>query len=169
MNGCSGGSILGSLFYAQENPIPQDSDYGYTGNEDAGCHDVESSNYAQSNTIHIVNPKALYVKYTLCNTGPITAIINVPEALFGYSGGVLNRADCPPQPPTETLHGVVLIGWSTINGVDAVIMRNSWGTGWGNDGYAYMELTDLLIDEETETYDDGVCGMYREMTYATVL
>lgn len=72
----------------------------------------------------------------------------------------MNRYDCPPD-QTETLHSVNLIGWTTVDGVEAVVVRNSWGTGWGQDGYAYFELSD--------NDDLGVCGMYREIVGASIV
>jgi C1A family cysteine protease len=35
-------------------------------------------------------------------------------------------------------HAVMAVGYIVINGIKYFIVRNSWGTGWGDKGYFYM-------------------------------
>jgi hypothetical protein len=39
------------------------------------------------------------------------------------------------------LHAVAVVGASTVAGVPAFLARNSWGTGWGLEGHAWVPLT----------------------------
>lgn len=41
-------------------------------------------------------------------------------------------------------HAVVAVGYKTINGSPYYIIRNSWGTGWGDKGYFYMPEAFLM-------------------------
>lgn len=36
-------------------------------------------------------------------------------------------------------HGVVIVGYGVLNGVNHWIARNSWGTGWGLNGYFHVQ------------------------------
>lgn len=36
-------------------------------------------------------------------------------------------------------HVVAIVGYDTVNSTDVWIVRNSWGTHWGDHGYAYVE------------------------------
>ena len=71
--------------------------------------------------------------YTLHYVSPVTAAIETKATfLKGYMGGVYSRnPDCGPEPD----HAVVIVAYSENN----YIIRNSWGTGWGVDGYLFWD------------------------------
>merc|ERR1740117_1605806 len=52
---------------------------------------------------------------------------------MNYAGGILNTDQCP----TSIDHAVAMVGWGTdaTTAQDYWIVRNSWGTGWGEAGY----------------------------------
>lgn len=58
---------------------------------------------------------------------------------------------------TSLDHGVVVVGYGSENGVDYWLVRNSWGTGWGEDGYFKMQR-----NVRTPT---GKCGITMEASY----
>ena len=50
------------------------------------------------------------------------------------SGVYTNTTDCDlPQ-----THGVVIVGYGTMDSIDYWIIRNSWGDWWGDKGYVKM-------------------------------
>ncbi|KAK9808537.1 hypothetical protein WJX73_006068 [Symbiochloris irregularis] len=64
--------------------------------------------------------------------GPIAAGICVTEEFEAYSGGIFrDETNC-----TTEMHDVELAGWGEEAGIKYWIIRNSWGTYWGENGWA---------------------------------
>jgi hypothetical protein len=80
-------------------------------------------------------PPVNSIKQAIYTYGPVSAAICVNNAFRAYDGGVFNGPSC-----TTINHGITLVGWNDSQGSDGVwILRNSWGTGWGEDGYMRIE------------------------------
>ncbi|KAK6300247.1 hypothetical protein J4Q44_G00283450 [Coregonus suidteri] len=68
---------------------------------------------------------------TLYEVGPIAVSVNARHPSFKlYKDGVLYQPDCS----TRTNHAVLAVGYGSSY-LDYWIVKNSWGTGWGRDGY----------------------------------
>ena len=51
--------------------------------------------------------------------------------MLSYRGGIY--AGCTGSPATN--HVVAVVGYGTDNGVDYWLVKNSWGSEWGEKGY----------------------------------
>ena len=54
-----------------------------------------------------------------------------------YSGGVWNETFCSNE-SNDANHIVVIVGYGTMGRGDYWLVKNSWGTGWGEGGYIKM-------------------------------
>ena len=74
----------------------------------------------------------------------------------GYSSGIIDASlGCP----TKIDHAVVAVGWGVENDVQYYIIRNSWGTGWGEQGFVR-----IATDDGDAPYL-GVCGINQYVYY----
>lgn len=77
---------------------------------------------------------------------PIAVSIEADTAYFqSYSSGVLDSTACG----TTLDHAVLAAGYGTENGINYWLVKNSWGTSWGENGYIKIAAVD----------GEGICGI----------
>lgn len=77
-------------------------------------------------------PSRAQLKAALCAHGPLAVAVRATGAFQAYTDGVFNEG------ATGNInHGVTLVGWDDTK--NAWRIKNSWGTGWGDDGYMWID------------------------------
>lgn len=90
------------------------------------------SNWAWVSVAPFYNETAML--YGSWQYGPLSICVDASSWQF-YTGGIVT-SNCG----TKIDHCVQLVGWNTSpSGIPYWIVRNSWGTSWGNNGYIYIE------------------------------
>ena len=86
---------------------------------------------------------------------PVSVAIEADQREFQlYSSGVFT-ATCG----TNLDHGVLVVGYGTLNGLEYYKVKNSWGTEWGLNGYI------LLAKGANYNSGNGQCGVLMEPSY----
>jgi C1A family cysteine protease len=70
--------------------------------------------------------------------GPVSAGLEADQQAFQfYSGGILSDNTCG----TNVNQGVLVVGFGTdtVSNTQYWIVKNSWGTSWGEAGYARLK------------------------------
>jgi cathepsin X len=168
---CNGGDPYLVYQYASQQGIPEDSCVNYLAKnaEDENCSDIKRCVMCvgkppdphdpnpQANCTPIESPPVWYakeyglvagasaMKAEIYARGPIACMIYVTDKLKDkYKGGVFSQFTVNPLPN----HVVSVIGWGVEDGEEYWIVRNSWGTYWGEFGYFRIRMhnRNLLLE-----------------------
>lgn len=70
--------------------------------------------------------------------GPVSVAFQVDNSFRAYAGGVFNSVSCKSG-TQDVNHAVLAVGYGVDpNNIPYYIIKNSWGSGWGENGYFRM-------------------------------
>jgi len=136
-HGCNGGLMDNAFKYIKDNGgIDTEDSYPYHG-ENEKCHFKKTDVGAtDSGFVDIPEGDEVALKNASATVGPISVAIDASHMSFQfYHSGVYDEAACDPK---QLDHGVLLVGYGTLQGKDFWLVKNSWGPGWGIKGYIRM-------------------------------
>ena len=160
-------------FVKDNNGICSESDYPYTsGNGDGGscikeCTPVSGTKVQSYVDVTSNSDTAMMTALTV---GPISIAIEADQKSFQlYNSGIYSDYEgCNANSKTNGIdtqpnidHAVVLVGYGSENGQDYYILRNSWDTSWGENGY-------MRIIRGSKYGPYGVCGVLYDPMYPVV-
>jgi len=86
----------------------------------------------------------------LAAKGPISIQVFSPDAWFSYKGGIYSLSNCSSKKDYLN-HAVQLVGYNKSGTTPYWIIRNSWNSSWGEDGYIYLEMGKNLCGVADDT------------------
>ncbi len=83
-------------------------------------------------------PSVKQIKEALCKYGPVFSSMKVSDTrlFMSYAGGIYNEK-VRVSGPRDTNHAIIIAGWDDSK--KAWLVRNSWGSDWGENGYVWIE------------------------------
>merc|ERR1712100_43247 len=142
--GCNGGLMDDAFKYAEGTAIDTETQYGYTG-RDGTCHAKAGVTKVKS-FVDVKTKSASSLKAAVAE-GPVSVAIDAAGLAFQlYFGGIIKHF-CG----TSLDHGVLVVGYGTDKGTDYWLLKNSWGAGWGENGYF------RILREQSKDNSAGVC------------
>ena len=79
----------------------------------------------------------------LLDSAPLVSTMEVHQSFINYVSGVYHSLGITD--PVLGGHCIAIVGYS--DGLGAWLVRNSWGDGWGMQGYAWVQYADSAIDD----------------------
>ncbi|KAJ8921570.1 hypothetical protein NQ315_010475 [Exocentrus adspersus] len=150
--GCDGGNMVVAYGYIKANGIEREDDYPYE-EKNGWCRYSDGSIVTRISGYVIVPQDENSVKDAVASVGPIAAGIDAGH-FQNYAGGVFETSECSS---TELNHGVLIAGYGTENGKDYWLIKNSWASWWGDNGYVKMARN-----------RNNLCGVATDPSYPVV-
>ncbi|KHK02695.1 C1 family peptidase [Desulfovibrio sp. TomC] len=161
-NCANGGYASTASTYLKTTGTARETCYPYT-NTDGTCGTAcanwqiapyKTTNWSYANTTFPAT--AALLKTAVSTKGPVVARMVVYSDFYNYTGGVYTKVSGQNMGG----HFVLVVGWD--DRTSAFLVKNSWGTSWGESGYfwiAYSELAsvDVRFGEWVYVYD-GATG-----------
>lgn len=152
--GCLGGYMEKAFQFMMLNGgISREYDYPYVG-EQGICNIFAARKIGATITGYVQIPEG---NETLLQAAvasqPVSVAIDASGEPFQfYSSGVF-AGSCGQS----LNHGVLVVGYGVEKGAKYWIVKNSWGTGWGDKGYIKLE--------RGSSDKNGICGIAKEASY----
>jgi len=123
-SGCNGGLMHTALKYVSTKGLMSDKDYAYKGRGGLCAYNASKTLTKAGNITCQENLSVDATKNLLATAGPLAIALDATD-FRRYTGNVLSCRTSRPN------HAVLLVGY----GADHWIIKNSWGTNWGEKGF----------------------------------
>ncbi|KAJ1698811.1 hypothetical protein LUZ63_007323 [Rhynchospora breviuscula] len=154
--GCNGGyEYYGFDWVAKNGGITTEANYPYTQTQGACAYSKISDHAA---TITGYQHVTAYSESALMNAvanQPVSIAIDASGSAFQFYSGGIFTGPCG----TNLDHAVTAVGYGTSSGTNYWIVKNSWGTSWGESGYIRMK--------KNVSSSSGLCGLAMDPSYPT--
>ena len=127
--------------------IVRESDYPYSTNFNGNCTHWNDPIIKFSQWYRVPCGDIDAIKTAIMTFGVVDAAVMVTSAFEAYYSGVYQDSNttCYASPCyyTPTNHAIALVGWDDSEG--AFILRNSWGSSWGENGYMKIKYNSAIV------------------------
>jgi cathepsin L len=136
--GCNGGLMEASFKYIIANGgIDTEASYPYQQTTSYSCKYSAINKGATIRSYRTVTAGSeSSLRVAVANRGPVSVAIDASRYSFQlYTGGLYYDNKCSSS---QLNHAVLAVGYGSGTSGAYWIVKNSWGLGWGDQGYVYM-------------------------------
>jgi len=137
--GCNGGLMDSAFEYIKINGgIDTESSYPYEGVQNKCRYSKANIGGEDVGYVDVPAKNEHALKQAVATQGPVSVAIDASHESFQfYSQGVYDEPDCDED---NLDHGVLVVGYGTdeASGNRYWLVKNSWGTTWGDEGFIKM-------------------------------
>ncbi|KAL9236840.1 hypothetical protein vseg_011464 [Gypsophila vaccaria] len=154
--GCNGGDMDYAFEWVINNGgIDTEADYPYKGIDGICNSNKEAKRVVSIDRYEDVEESESALLCATVNQ-PVSVGIDASSWDFQLYAGGIYEGDCS-RDPNDIDHAVLIVGYGSIGNKDYWIVKNSWGTSWGMEGYIYIRRNTNL--------PYGVCAINAEASY----
>jgi cathepsin L len=134
--GCDGGLMTQAMEYIMQNKgIDTEASYPYTAEDGTCSYSTANIGATITNYTNVATGSESDLQ-TKTSVGPTSVAIDASHTSFQlYTSGVYYEPACSS---TQLDHGVLSVGWGVSGNTQYWIVKNSWGSDWGQSGYIWM-------------------------------
>jgi len=127
------------LQYAVDNGISSQTVNPYYSAEgnNGNCTFEEDQVVAKYTSWQYINPATEEGLMQAVAVAPVACAMAVNDGVLYYGGGIYDDPSCAAE---GIEHGIAVVGYSQLtNGTEYYILKNSFGTSWGMEGYMWLK------------------------------
>lgn len=149
---CAHGGYPGAASdFMRDSGLPVESCYPYTATDGScspACPDWQANSYRIQRWMYVAtwSPTVDLIKNALYDYGPLPTTMDVYEDFRYYTGGIYSHV----YGGLAGGHAVLIVGYDDEE--QYFIVKNSWGTGWGESGYFRIDYSQLSNEVEFGYY-----------------
>jgi len=132
--GCNGGLMEDAYKYYMKDGVMAEEDYTYTGSDDECKFDKTKIKATVTGYKFAKSTNETEIAQMVYENGPLAVAINATPLQF-YFWGVFDPWFTWICDPASLNHGVLIVGYGNNGSKDYWIVKNSWGSWWGESGY----------------------------------
>lgn len=136
-HGCNGGLTNPAFDYIRKNGIVPTDSYPFTA-QDGSCQFNPGSVSVRVKGYETVRSRVeVELERVVAEIGPVSIGIDCTSTMQFYKSGVLDDRQCRSE-VKHLNHAVLVVGYGAEDGIDFWLVKNSWGTDWGEQGYVRL-------------------------------
>jgi len=150
-DGCNGGWPYLAMAYVAANGLETEAEYPYAGQNTKCTYNKANAVQTGVTGAAFVTPRSPTALFAAVYQQPVAIIVEADQNVFQlYTSGIITTG-CG----TALDHAITAIGYTQ----DYFIVKNSWGTTWGQEGYVWIS--------SSTSYNGGLgaCGIFSQPQY----